>query len=210
MTKATGPTYIVAFKRRRANLTNYRKRLALLKSRLPRLVVRKSNRNVIVQCIGFNPDHDEVIASANSKELSKYNWKPSANLPSSYLTAYLCAKKAIAAGVKSVVLDSGLHTPSKGSFLFAAAKGAIDAGLELPIGDVEMDEERISGKHISEYAKQIAGSEEYQKRFSQYIKSGIKPEDIHSQFVKIKEQISKETFSVEKKTEKKSANKKKE
>ena len=156
----------------------------------------------ILLCIGFTPSHDEVIASANSKELTKYNWKQSANLPSSYLTAYLCAKRAISAGVKSVVLDSGLHTPSKGSFLFAAAKGAADAGLKIPLGKIEIDEERISGKHISEYAKQLAGSEEYQKRFSNYIKAGIKPEEIHSQFTKIKEQISKESFSVAKKTEK--------
>ena len=43
MGKATGPTYTVPFKRRRENLTNYAKRLALLKSMKPRMVVRKSN-----------------------------------------------------------------------------------------------------------------------------------------------------------------------
>jgi large subunit ribosomal protein L18 len=130
MAKATGPTYKVSFRRRRTNLTNYRKRLALLKSGKPRMVVRKTNRQVIVQFVNFTNDHDETIASATSNELSQFNWKPSTNLPSSYLTAYLCANKAKKKGVKSAVLDSGLHTPSKGSFLFAAAKGARDAGIE--------------------------------------------------------------------------------
>lgn len=195
MAKATGPTYKLAFKRRRLNLTNYRKRLALLKSGLPRFVVRKTNRNVIVQCMGFTPDHDEVIARADASELAKYGWKQSANLPSAYLVGYMCAKRALAAGTKSVVLDSGLHTPSKGSFLFACVKGAIDAGLEVPVGDIEFDEERINGKHISEYAKQIAGTEKYNKLFSQYLKKGIKPEELNSLFEKVKQQISKENFA---------------
>ncbi|MEM3369356.1 MAG: 50S ribosomal protein L18 [Candidatus Micrarchaeia archaeon] len=194
MAKATGPTYKLAFKRRRLNLTNYRKRLALLKSGLPRFVVRKTNRNILVQCIGFTPNHDEVIARADASELAKYGWKQSANLPSAYLVGFMCAKRALAAGKKSVVLDSGLHTPSKGSFLFACVKGAIDAGLEIPVGEIEFDEERISGKHISDYAKQISGTEKYNKLFSQYLKKGIKPEEINSVFEKVKEQISKENF----------------
>jgi large subunit ribosomal protein L18 len=191
MAKATGPTYKVSFRRRRTNLTNYRKRLALLKSGKPRMVVRKTNRQVIVQFINFTNDHDETIASATSNELAQFNWKPSTNLPSSYLTAYLCANKAKKKGVKSAVLDSGLYTPSKGSFLFAAAKGARDAGIEIPIGDIEIDEERISGKHISEYASSLSGSEEYNKRFSNYIKKGMKPEEIQNVFKQVKEKISK-------------------
>jgi len=189
MAKATGPTYKLAFKRRRKNLTNYRKRLALLKSKVPRLIIRKSNKSVIVQCIGFTPTHDEVLASANSKELLQYKWKPSANLPSAYLTGYICGKRAKAVGVNSVVLDSGLHTPIVGSFLFAAVKGAKDAGLEIPVGDISFSEDRISGKHIAEYAKQIVGSEKYQKQFSHYIKAGIKPEEINKFFNDIKKQI---------------------
>jgi ribosomal protein L18 len=40
MAHATGPVYKVAFRRRRKNLTNYAKRLALVKGSSPRLVVR--------------------------------------------------------------------------------------------------------------------------------------------------------------------------
>jgi len=191
MAKATGPTYKLSFMRRRANLTNYRKRLALLKSEKPRMVVRKTNRQVIVQFVNFTNDHDEVIASATSNELAQFKWKPSTNIPSSYLTAYLCANKAKKKGVKSAVLDSGLHTPSKGSFLFAAAKGANDAGIDIPVGDIEIDEERISGKHVSEYAKSLSGSDEYNKRFSKYIKEGGKTEEIYNVFKQVKEKISK-------------------
>jgi len=191
MAKATGPTYKLSFRRRRANLTNYRKRLALLKSEKPRMVVRKTNRQVIVQFVNFTNDHDEVIASATSSELAQFKWKPSTNLPSSYLTAYLCANKAKKKGVKSAVLDSGLHTPSRGSFLFAAAKGAKDAGIDIPVGEIEIDEERISGKHVSDYAKSLSGSDEYNKRFSKYIKEGVKPEEIYNVFKQVKEKISK-------------------
>ena len=203
MAKATGPTYKLAFKRRRKNLTNYRKRLALLKSNVSRLIVRKSNKAVTVQCIGFTPTHDEVLAFANSKELSKYKWKPSANLPSAYLTGYLCGKRAKAAGVKSAVLDSGLHTPKAGSFLFAAVKGAKDAGVEIPVGEIEFSEERISGKHIADYAKEIAGSDAYKKQFSHYIKAGIKPEEIDKLFNDIKGQISSEPVAAKEKKAKK-------
>ena len=203
MAKATGPTYKLAFKRRRKNLTNYRKRLALLKSKVPRLIVRKSNKAVTVQCVGFTPTHDEVLTAANSKELAKYKWKSSANLPSAYLTGYLCGKRAAASGVKSVVLDSGLHTPIAGSFLFAAVKGAKDAGLEVPVGEIGFNEDRISGKHIAEYAKEIAGSEKYQKQFSQYIKAGIKPEQLDVLFNDIKKQIASEAVVAKEKKEKK-------
>jgi len=41
------------FARRRKGITNYRKRLALLKSGIPRAVVRFSNAKVSIQIIEF-------------------------------------------------------------------------------------------------------------------------------------------------------------
>jgi large subunit ribosomal protein L18 len=49
------------------------------------------------------------------------------------------------------VLDIGLKEPTKGSGVFAALKGMVDAGLEIPHGkDVLPSKERLMGKHIGD------------------------------------------------------------
>ncbi|MBU0461233.1 MAG: 50S ribosomal protein L18, partial [Nanoarchaeota archaeon] len=51
---------------------------------------------------------------------------------------------------------------------------------------------RISGKHISDYAKSIKGDKAaYQKAFGAYLKSNVNPEDIEDNFKKTKEAIMK-------------------
>ncbi|VVB73186.1 50S ribosomal protein L18 [uncultured archaeon] len=190
MARATGPTYNLSFKRRRLNLTNYRKRLALLKSGIPRFVVRKTNRAIIIQLIQFTPNFDKTLVSANSAELKSVGWHPKANLPTAYLTALLCAERAKGAKVEDAVLDIGLQSASKGAFIFAALKGALDGGLKVPVGEVAFDEARISGKHIAEYAKKIAGSDAYKRQFGDYIKAGAKPENLDAQFADAKKKIS--------------------
>jgi len=149
---ARGPTYRVPFRRRREGKTDYRKRLKLLRSGLPRLVVRNTNRNIIVQVINYHPNGDRIVSSAISSELRKLGWKGSTkNLPCAYLTGYLAARRALAKGVKSAVLDIGLHRPSKGARVFSALKGAIDAGMLIPHGEEKVpDEDRIRGKHIGD------------------------------------------------------------
>ena len=84
------------FARRRKGVTNYRKRLALLKSGLPRAVVRFTNSKVMVQISDFEGKGDRVLASATSADLEKMGWKNSkTNLPASYLSGKLAAKNAI-------------------------------------------------------------------------------------------------------------------
>lgn len=190
MAKATGPTYVVPFKRRRHNLTNYSKRLALLKAGVPRLVVRKTNRSVIVQLIQFTPSFDKTLVNVNSAELKSMGWHPKANLPTAYLSGMLCASRAKKAGMQKAVLDIGLHTASKGSFLFAALKGALDGGMEIPAGEISVDENRLSGKHIADYAKSIVGdAEAYKRQFGDYIAAGKKPENIDTLFADMKKKI---------------------
>ena len=149
---AGGPRYRVPFRRRREGKTDYRYRLRLLKSGLPRAVFRRSNRYITVQIAEFSEKGDLIIASSTSKELSKYGWKGSfSNTPAAYLTAYLTGRKAIGKGVKAAVFDMGLYVPSKGSRAFAALKGLVDAGLEIPHGEDELpDEGRIRGEHIGD------------------------------------------------------------
>jgi large subunit ribosomal protein L18 len=84
------------FSRRNKGITNYRKRLALLKSGIPRAVVRFSNAKVTVQIIEFSIKGDTVLASASSNDVAEMGWKGSkTNVPASYLSGLLTAKKSI-------------------------------------------------------------------------------------------------------------------
>ncbi len=108
------------FARRRKGITNYRKRLALLKSGIPRAVVRFSNAKVSVQIIEFANEGDKVLAAASSNDVTGMGWKGSkTNVPVSYLSGMLAAKRAVKAGVSSAVLDIGRVTPTPGGRAFS-------------------------------------------------------------------------------------------
>ncbi len=190
---AKGPKYRVPFRRRREGKTNYRLRKALLLSGLPRLVVRGSLKHMIAQIIRSREDGEEVLVSAHSRELvKKYGWKGyCGNVPAAYLTGLLCGFKALAKGIKKAVLDIGLKRPTKGSRVFAALKGALDAGIEVPHDESILPEEsRIRGEHIASYAKiLLKNPEKYEKQFSQYIARGLQPENLPEHFSEVYEKI---------------------
>ncbi len=188
MSRATKATYDVPFKRRRKGLTNYRKRLALAGAGV-RLVVRKSLRHVKVQFTEFYAEGDKVLASASSEELSGYGWSSNRNSPTAYLTGLLAGKRAKAKGVSKAVLDIGLNTSSKGCLMFAALKGVLDAGVEVPHGENLFDEQRLRGAHIAAYASKLKGTPEYEKRFSGYLKSNVAPEKVPELFESAKQKI---------------------
>ena len=166
---ASGPTYRVPFRRRREGKTNYRKRLRLLLSGKPRMVVRKSNRYIRAQLILAAPEGDKTVADANSAELAKFSWEFSKkNTPAAYLTGLLLGKRALRKGFKHAILDMGLHTPSQGCRIYAALKGAVDAGLEVPHDpSVFPAEERIRGEHIAEHIEIVKRFEEVKKRIEE-------------------------------------------
>jgi len=142
--------YLTPFKRRRENKTNYRKRLALLKSKKTRLVIRRSLSNISVQFINFVPSGDQTIAEANSTELKKLGWIRTGNVPASYLTGLLAGKKAKNKKIEEAVLDMGLQISTKGSRIYAALKGVLDSGIKVPCSEeILPSEDRIKGRHIS-------------------------------------------------------------
>jgi large subunit ribosomal protein L18 len=47
-------------------------------------------------------------------------------------------------GIKEFVLDMGMYTPSKGSVIFAAQKGAADAGLKTLFDKEKVPEGKLS------------------------------------------------------------------
>jgi len=198
---ATGPSYRVAFRRRREGKTDYQQRRGLILSGLPRIVIRGSLRNFTVQLIKADLGGDKVIVSAHSSELAKkYGWQgDSSNLPAAYLTGLLCGYKATTTGLKEVVLDIGLHSKSKGSRVFAALKGALDAGMMVSHDEGKLpDEKRILGKHVAEYAKRLSATPDiYQKRFAEQLSRGLRPEEIIEHFSEVKEKISSSFKKVE-------------
>lgn len=167
------------YRRKREGRTDYKKRLKMLVSGIPRLVVRKTNKNIIVQLVEYSENGDRVIVTANSSDLKKNGWKyATANLPAAYLTGMLAAQHAKKKGVEKAIVDLGLQSPKAKSRLYAAVKGAIDNGLDVPASeDVFPDADRISGKHIAAYSKEG--------------KFKVAPSDIENAFNDMKKKLSK-------------------
>ncbi len=188
---AKGPTYRVKFRRRREGKTNYYRRRRLLLSRKPRLVVRKTNTRTIVQIINAQVTGDVTLSSAVSSELKNYGWNAGiGNTPAAYLTGLLAGRRAVEKGISEAVLDLGLHPPVRGSKIYAALKGAVDAGLVVPHdSEILPSEDRLTGKHI------VSAFEYYQENqndtfmFSKLGKKKTTIATIPKQFEKTKRSI---------------------
>ena len=191
---AHGPRYKVPRRRRREGKTNYYKRYVMVLSGKPRLVVRRTNQYIWVQLVIAKPQGDVTVAAAHSRELVKrYGWLGGTkNTSAAYLTGLLAGLRALKEGYRYAVLDIGLHRPVKGSRVFAALKGAVDAGLEVPHSEEVLPEDyRIRGEHIAKYAAMLKESnpELYEKRFSLYLKRGLEPEKLPEHFEEVRNKI---------------------
>ncbi|MCX8187856.1 MAG: 50S ribosomal protein L18 [Nitrososphaeria archaeon] len=179
-------------KRRRKGLTDYRKRLKLVKSGLPRIVIRKTNRYIIAQVINSRSGGDETLITVTSRKLAAYGWRASfKNTSAAYLTGLIAGLLARKKGVEKAVADIGLHTTSVGSKVFAVVKGFLDAGVVVPSSEeVFPDEGRIQGAHIMEYYKAIREGGAITTQFSK------SDEDVYmnlnSHFSRVKEKILEE------------------
>jgi len=143
------------FRRRRAGLTDYRRRLKLLRGNKPRAVVRISNTRTTCQLVSWAKEGDLVTVTVTGSDLlKKYGWPESfsqKSVSASYLVGFAMGKAALATGAKEAVLDIGLAASTPGGRVFSALKGMVDAGLEIPHGEnVLPDEGRLAGAHINE------------------------------------------------------------
>lgn len=184
----------VHYRRRREQKTDYHKKLKLLSSRKPRLVVRITGQKIISQLVGFGPKGDLVLTAADSSQLLKFGWNYSLkNLPAAYLTGLLAGKSALEKGLPEAVLDTGAKIIIPHNKISAFLKGAVDSGLNVPFGEEEIfpDEERISGKHVQDYAEKLIKEDrkKYEQKFSRYLKAGQAPEKMAASFEKAKEKI---------------------
>ena len=143
------------FRRRKAGLTDYRRRLKLLRGQKPRAVVRVSNTRTTCQLVTWAADGDLVTISMTGSDIvKKHGWPNDHSLksvPASYLVGFAMGKAAMASGSSEAVLDIGLAASTRGGRVYAALKGMVDAGLDIPHSDeVFPDEGRLTGAHIND------------------------------------------------------------
>ena len=146
-----------------------------------------------VQLIKAEPAGDEVMVSAKSSELRALGWRaPCGNMPAAYLTGLLMGTRAKAKGVSHAIVDIGLNARCPGSRIFAAAKGAVDGGLTIPIEKKALpSEDRLHGNHIVSYSKLVSTQPEaYKKRFSGYLKNNLNPEELQENFTIVQTKIT--------------------
>lgn len=143
-------TFKLPFKRKVQGKTDYSKRLRLLESGKPRLVVRRSLSCIQAQIVSYEKSGDKTLASANSRSLKKLGWNFSCdNTPAAYLVGFAIGKVALQNKIPEAILDSGLYRSTKGNRVYAVVKGARDAGLNVPADEgILPSDERVSGKHV--------------------------------------------------------------
>lgn len=191
---ARGPRYHVLFRRRRNGKTNFYYRKRLIVSHELRIVLRPSLKHMIIQIAEAQLIGDKILSSTHSSELVKnFNWQGSTgNIPAAYLTGYLAGKKAVKEDLDSGVLDIGVSKSIYGNRLYAALKGLVDAGMEIPHDEkIYPPEERINGEHIANYANFLADSNVTHSKFQfgLYKQKGFSPQDFPAHFEETKKAI---------------------
>ena len=139
-------------KRRKQNKTDYGKRLKLLKSGKPRLVIRKTNKYMIAQYVVSDEAQDKIVLGVTSKDLLKVGLDAKANLKNistSYLTGVLIGKQIKDKKLETPIIDLGMARVLHKTKLFALIKGLQESGLEVPCDKANFpDEARIKGEHL--------------------------------------------------------------
>ena len=182
----------IGFKRRYKALTNYKRRLALVKGSYDRVAVRKSNKRIIAEVIHYEEKGDKVLVYVDSNGLRTFNWPARSNRMTAYLTGVLLARTVAKKlkGNAEYVLDIGLSSPVKNSIPFTFAKGCVDGGLKLKSG-IQLDEKSYNGTNT--YAAELKKEDEdaYKKQYSAYLKAGVAPDAMDKLFTETKEKIMK-------------------
>jgi len=141
-------------KRRRLECkTDYKLRFGLLKSSLPRIVIRRTNKYFIVQAVKSHEAQDKVIFGLTSKDLLSYGWDAKfagslKSIPAGYLTGYLTAKK-LEKG--KYIIDLGMAVNKQAGRNSSVVAGLIDGGLDISAGkEILPKKEILSGKNTKD------------------------------------------------------------
>jgi large subunit ribosomal protein L18 len=140
-------------KRKLEKKTNYTKRLLLLKGDHPRLVVRKTNKYIIIQIIESKHAQDKILYSITTRDLLKQGWPENKkgslkSLAAGYLAGLLLGNKAKDKIQEKIILDTGLIPSTKGSRIYAVVKGVSDSGIKIDFDEkIIPSEERIKADY---------------------------------------------------------------
>ena len=123
-------------KRKRERKTSYKKRFEMLKSGIPRIVIRKTNKYLTVQYIESTNAKDKIIVSVSSRELLNLGWPEKfkgslKSISAAYLTGFLAGKKIISKGKNKSILDIGLQRNVSQGRIYSALKGLVDSGIDI-------------------------------------------------------------------------------
>ncbi|MGC8558487.1 MAG: 50S ribosomal protein L18 [Nitrososphaeria archaeon] len=178
------------FRRRKEFKTDYRRRKKVILSKMPFIYAFESNRYVWAQVNIPTKQGDRTVAQANSKDIIKGGWQFSGkNYPAFYLVGLLLGKRAVGAGLKEVILYTGLKAFRKDSKLMALVKGATEGGLIVRVDQsVFPSDELISGKGIANYALKLKEANYTGLQFS---KVGGKFDNMDAIFNDVKEKVLK-------------------
>lgn len=218
------------YRRRREGKTDYYARQRLIiqdkdKYNTPkyRFVVRFTCSDIICQFVYSKIQGDIMLAVAYSHELPKYGVKVGlTNFAAAYATGLLCARRVLTTlGLGDIkefsadgesgrrpfkaYLDVGLRRTTTGSKIFAALKGAVDGGVNIPhsekrfVGydkekstvDGEILRQHIFGGHVANYMRILSEEDpdRYQRQFSQFIKANVTADSLEKMYLDAHEKI---------------------
>jgi len=111
-------------------------------------------------------------------------------------------------GAFRACLDVGLARTSTGAKVFAAMKGAVDGGLDIPHSEkrfpgydaeskelnADVHRAHIFGGHVADYMRHLIEEDEdaYKKQFSRYIKNGVTADGMEDMYKKCHAAIRKD------------------
>lgn len=189
------------------------------------------SRDIICQFVYARLEGDHILSAAYAHELPRYGIKVGlTNFAAAYATGLLLARRTLKqlqldevyVGKESAdgeffevepqgerrpfraYLDVGLARTTTGNKVFAAMKGAVDGGVDIPHNEKRFPKyskeegfkpeelrRRIFGQHIAEYMRMLAEEDKsaYEARFSQYIKAGVGPDDLEEMYKQAHERI---------------------
>ncbi|KAK9880199.1 hypothetical protein WA026_010073 [Henosepilachna vigintioctopunctata] len=191
-----------------------------------RLIVRLSNRDITCQVAYSRIEGDQIVCAAYSHELPKYGVKVGlTNYAAAYCTGLLLARRLLkklgldtlyegtteidgdeynveavedGPGAFRCYLDVGLNRTTTGARVFAAMKGAVDGGLNIPHStkrfpgydsetktfNAEVHRAHIFGQHVADYMKILEeeDADAFKRQFNRYIKLGINADQIENMY----------------------------
>jgi len=193
-----------------------------------RLIVRISNADVCCQIAYARLEGDYIVCAAYAHELPRYGVKVGlTNYAAAYCTGLLLARRILhkfnldkmyagndnidgsyycvedaddGPGAFRCCLDVGLARTSTGAKVFAAMKGAVDGGLDIPHSEkrfpgydneanelnADVHRKHIFGVHVADYMRHLQEEDEeaYKRQFSRFIKHGITADSLEAMYKK--------------------------